>query len=143
MTPAERERELEACAKHFGISVAEFKRRLALEREIKAARARGDEWMVPMLQACDDGFMRDIAMRDNRAPTGPSSAGIIPTSQTVSHVRVPGGGTGWMRETPIAPPPGVAQADRLMDAQDRRDRAELIQRDELVRRAELAQKLRG
>ena len=30
---------------------------------------------------------------------------------------------------PLRPPPGVAQADRLMDAQDAKDRAELIERE--------------
>ena len=35
---------------------------------------------------------------------------------------------GWGAATPLGPPPGVAQADRLMDAQDRKDRVELAQR---------------
>jgi hypothetical protein len=33
---------------------------------------------------------------------------------------------GWREPTPLGPPPGVAQADKLMDMQDARDRAELI-----------------
>ena len=40
---------------------------------------------------------------------------------------VPGGGTGWAHSAPLGPPPGVAQADRLMDAQDLKDRRELIE----------------
>lgn len=130
---------LEAAARDLGISVGEFKRRLTIEREIKRARALGQEWMVDAIKNCGTDFIQDI-VRDNRAPTGPSSQGIIPSSQVVSNVRVgggagpPGGGTGWMKETPLGPPPGVAQADRLMDAQDRRDRAELIQREEAMKR---------
>jgi len=31
--------------------------------------------------------------------------------------------------TPIGPPPGVAACDRLMDAQDQKDRAELVERE--------------
>jgi hypothetical protein len=44
-------------------------------------------------------------------------------------------GTGWRESTPLSPPPGVAQADRLMDEQDRRDKVELAQR---LARQELA-----
>jgi len=58
---------------------------------------------------------------------------MIPRSQQASSgggpANVPGSGTGWQTPTPLSPPPGVAQADRLMDAQDARDRAELIERE--------------
>src|SRR5262249_24953313 len=54
----------------------------------------------------DKGMMRGI-VRDNRAPTGPSSAGAIPTSQQVTGVR----GSGWAREVPIGPPPGIRYVD--------------------------------
>src|SRR5262249_11177721 len=76
----------------------------------------------------DDALVKGIALRDARAPTGPSSQGAIPSSQQMSNVRT-GGGTGWQAPIPLSPPPGVAQADRLMDAQDARDRAELIERE--------------
>ena len=77
------------------------------------------------------GFMAGV-VRDNRgAPTGPT--GAIPRSQQVTGTHpgggVPGSGTGWGHSTPLGPPPGVAQADRLMDAQDGKDRAELIERE--------------
>jgi len=39
-----------------------------------------------------------------------------------------GGGTGWQNPIPISPPPGVAQCDKLMDEQDRRDRIELARK---------------
>ena len=78
---------------------------------------------LDMANAVSTEMLRGIA-HDNRAPTGPSSAGAIPSSQQISNVR----GSGWAREVPIGPPPRVAQADRIVDEFDRRDRAELAQR---------------
>ena len=53
----------------------------------------------------DDATVKGIALRDARAPTGPSSQGAIPSSQQVSNVRgtggVPGGGTGWAHSVPL------------------------------------------
>jgi hypothetical protein len=92
--------------------------------------------MVDMANAVPDDVVRGI-VRDNRAPTG--RAGVIPTSQPLSNVRgrnVAGGGTGWMKELTIRNPPGTNIADKLMDEQDRRDRHELIQREDARRRAE-------
>ena len=86
--------------------------------------------LAAMVAAVPDHVIRDI-VRDNRAPTGPT--GAIPNSQQSSggggSANVPGSGTGWAHETPLGPPPGVAQADRLMDAQDAKDRTELIERE--------------
>jgi len=79
--------------------------------------------MRDLADAVPDHISRGI-YQDSRAPKGPSSAGAIPSSQQISNVR----GTGWAREIPISNPPGVNYADRLMDEQDRRDRAELAQR---------------
>jgi hypothetical protein len=73
--------------------------------------------------------------RASHRPTGPTT--MAPSSPPVVGGRtanVPGGGTGWAHSAPLGPPPGVAQADRLMDAQDAKDRAELI-REEAQRRA--------
>jgi hypothetical protein len=78
-----------------------------------------------MAAAVPANFMRDI-VRDNRAPMTPAT---IPASQQASQRPGAGDGTGWSRSIPLSPPPGVAQADRLMDAQDARDRAELIERE--------------
>jgi len=36
--------------------------------------------------------------------------------------------SGWRNAQPLTNPPGVAQADRLMDAADKADRVELAQR---------------
>ena len=53
----------------------------------------------------DDATVKGIALRDARAPTGPSSQGAIPSSQQVSNVRgtggIPGGGTGWSHSVPL------------------------------------------
>ena len=91
--------------------------------------------LAAMVNAEPKGFMAGV-VRDNRgAPTGPT--GAIPRSTGGGGpANVPGSGTGWAHETPIGPPPGVAQADRLMDAQDARDRAELIKRDAQLRATE-------
>ena len=92
--------------------------------------------MLDMANAVPDDLVRGI-VHDNRAPTG--RAGVIPTSQPLSNIRgrsVAGGGTGWMRELTLRNPPGTAQADRLMDAQDHADRHELILREDARRRAE-------
>jgi hypothetical protein len=87
-----------------------------------------------MRSACPDNECKEIALRDARAPTGPSSVGIIPSSQTISSVRV--GGSGWQRPTSIdRPQPGIQYVDAQLDAQDRRDKAELVRREEAVRRA--------
>jgi hypothetical protein len=69
--------------------------------------------------------------RASHRPTGPSP--MAPSSPPVTSggrpANVPGGGTGWAHSAPLGPPPGVAQADRLMDAQDAKDRAELIRQE--------------
>ena len=78
----------------------------------------------------DDNLVKGIALRDARAPSSPSST--IPSARQHplgGPADVPGGGTGWQAPIPLSPPPGVSQADRLMDAQDAKDRAELIERE--------------
>jgi hypothetical protein len=93
---------------------------------------QANSWMPPdairdMVAAEPKGFMRGV-LHDNRAPNSPST---IPRSEQPSNARggnVAGSGTGWQAPTPLSNPPGVAQADRLMDAQDARDRAELARK---------------
>jgi hypothetical protein len=73
--------------------------------------------------AADCADLRQQAHR----PAGRS--GMIPESQQPASPRPSAGdGTGWGHSTPLGPPPGVAQADRLMDEADRRDRIELAER---------------
>jgi hypothetical protein len=100
---------------------------------------QANSWMPPdaireMVAAEPKGFMHDVALRDSRAPTG--RPGMIPDSQQPPPRRSAGGGTGWGHSAPLGPPPGVAQADRLMDAQDQRDRAELVEREARLRAME-------
>jgi hypothetical protein len=111
----------------------------------RQARANIDpETLKDMERACPTSVMRDIAMRDARAPLGPSSAGIIPTSQQVSRTSsgagLVGSTTGWREATPLGPQPHIQHVDRLMDEADRRDRLELIQQEEARRRAEQKQR---
>src|SRR5215472_11955778 len=56
--------------------------------------------MREMSEAIPTDMVREIALRDGRAPTGPSSAGAIPSSQQVSNVRPGGNGTGWQHKRP-------------------------------------------
>jgi len=90
--------------------------------------------LAAMVAAVPSNFMRDV-VRDNRAARTPAT---IPSSQPTGggQANVPGSGTGWGHSTPLGPPPGVAQADRLMDAQDACDRAELIEREAKLRAME-------
>jgi len=85
--------------------------------------------MMDMANAIPDRMVHDIAMRDARAPVGPSSQGVVSSSQMVSHVRGTGGNTsGWAHEVPISPPPGVAMVDAIMIADDVRQRAEMARK---------------
>jgi hypothetical protein len=79
----------------------------------------------------DDNLVKEIALRDARAPTGPSSQGVIPSSQQMSNVHTGGKSStpGWAREIPLGPSPHQRYVDAQLDAQDAKDRAELIERD--------------
>jgi hypothetical protein len=76
----------------------------------------------------DDATVKGI-IRDNRnAPTGPT--GAIPSSQQMSNVRdtnVAGSGTGWAHEIPLGPSVHQRYVDAQLDAQDAKDRRELIE----------------
>jgi hypothetical protein len=81
---------------------------------------QANSWMPPdvireMVAAEPKGFMREVAMRDNRAPNNPGS--MIP--QQPSNARstnVPGSGTGWAAERPLGPQPGINLIDRGVNA---------------------------
>ncbi len=96
----------------------------------RQARANIDpETLKDMERACPTRVMRDIAMRDNRAPLGPSSQGIVPTSQQLSHVSSGAGligsnTTGWQPVRKFGddgrhPTPGVDLLDRQLAPHDR------------------------
>jgi hypothetical protein len=71
-----------------------------------------------------DGVMREVAMRDARAPTGPSGQGVIPSTQSVASVRVGGGNT-----VPLGPSYHQRHVDALLDHADAQDKAERIMRE--------------
>ena len=85
--------------------------------------------MADQERKLDHGLQVMLDRRASHRPIGPSP--MSPSTPTDAGHRggVPGGGTGWAHSAPLGPPPGVAQADRLMDAQDAKDRAELIQQE--------------
>jgi len=65
------------------------------------------DWLVrETAGGVSDSDAKGIAAA-RHAPTGPSSAGVIPSSQQMSNVRgtvgVPGGGTGWAHDIPTSP----------------------------------------
>jgi hypothetical protein len=79
--------------------------------------------------AQDDRMYKEVTLRDARAPTGPSSAGVIPSTQQLSNVHVGGSATpGWADPTPLGPSPHQRYVDAQLDAADARDRTELAQR---------------
>src|SRR6516165_9951410 len=66
-----------------------------------------------MIAAEPRGFMSGV-VRDNRAPTGPSSA--VPRSEQPTDVRAPQPSStpGWVEPTPLGPPPGIDLIDRAV-----------------------------
>jgi hypothetical protein len=95
---------LERAAKDLGISVGELKRRLVPPKlrvsEVERARARGAaEWEIEAIKNCGTDFIQSVVKDQQNAPRGPGYQ--VPTSQPVSNVRGPGGGTGWGYVAPI------------------------------------------
>jgi hypothetical protein len=128
MTPEEQSRAntraaLEATAAHFGISVEAAAKIITDELQLREARRRGvPDWVIDAARATPTSLLQDIALRDNRAPTGPSSQGVIPSSQQVSNVRTGGNGSGYV--APLSNPPGTNWVDAICIADDARQRAE-------------------
>ena len=71
----------------------------------------------------DNRLVKEIALRDARAPTGPSSQGAIPSSQQLSNVHTGGGGTGWVDPRPLSNPPGINWVDAQLIADDVKQRS--------------------
>jgi hypothetical protein len=125
--------------------LAALKARVAeLERAAKPPEPYINDWVPPpnpidrlsmpmsamreMAQAVPDAMIREI-VKDHRGPIGPSSAGAIPSSQTLSNVRgVPGMGTGWQNQRPLGPSMHQRYVEQQLNAQDEKDRAELVER---------------
>ena len=96
----------------------------------QAAERRANSWTPPSVhQYFADGVTAaDCADLRQQAHRPAGRPGMIPDQQPASPRPSAGDGTGWGHSTPLGPPPGVAQADRLMDEADRRDRIELAER---------------
>jgi hypothetical protein len=107
----------------------------AAERRMSRAGNFSREDLAAMEAACPTDAVKDIVARGGiRGPSGHGAGG------TVSSVHGPSGvypnTSGWREATPIGPPHGIELVDRLMDAQDRRDRHELILEEAKRRAAE-------
>jgi hypothetical protein len=77
--------------------------------------------MQAMIDAIPSSVMSDLradAFKPNPITGGPNPQ---PTSQVQR-------GSGWVDERKLEPPPGIAIMDRMMDEQDRIDKAELALR---------------
>ena len=70
------------------------------------------------------GVMADLRA-DARRPNPVTEASSSTVRGTPAAQSQPQRGTGWRDEIPLSSPPGVAIADRMVDAQDRIDKAEL------------------
>ena len=95
--------------------------------------------LVAMEAACPTGTIRAIAMRDNRAPATPSSA--IPGGQQLGRVStapgIPGSNmSGWAREIPLTPPPGIGLVDRLLEVDAAKQRGERMVQEARMKAAE-------
>jgi hypothetical protein len=107
------------------ISDAEWRNQVHQARERQM-----NSWMPPnavqdLVNGEPPGFMAGVVKDNRNAPTSPT--GMIPR-ESGARAPVPSPTPGWSDPAKLGPPPGVAQADKLMDEQDRRDRAELAQR---------------
>jgi hypothetical protein len=89
----------------------------------EAKRRRIEPWEREMAQAVPSKVVRDIVSDNRHSVGGPSS--IAASNKTTFEDREPQErGTGWAKETPIRPPEGIEWVDRLVDAQDEKDRRE-------------------
>jgi hypothetical protein len=101
---ARREWAMEAAAKDLGISVGEFKRRLALDRELRRARDRGaSEWEIDAIKNCGTDVIQAIVRDQQNAPRSPSQAGASgQITKTSTNAGLVGANTtGWRNPTPI------------------------------------------
>jgi hypothetical protein len=74
--------------------------------------------MLEMMKVVPESLMRGLradAQKPNPVTCGPPQ----PQSQPVKR------GSGWVDPRPLEPPPGIEHCDRLVDEQDKVDRAEL------------------
>jgi hypothetical protein len=108
--------------------IAKYRDELHQAREQQMSRASNfsAEDLKAMNDACPPSAMRDIITR-GAAPRPPSADGVS-GQLTRAHPSpgLPGSNRGWVDARPIGPPPGIQHVDRLVDAQDARDRHDLL-----------------
>jgi hypothetical protein len=76
-----------------------------------------------MMKAVPDRLMRDL--RADAQKPNPVTGGMTkPEMEPPKAI----GNKGWIDERPLSPPPGIDLMDRMMDEQDKIDRAELALR---------------
>jgi hypothetical protein len=78
--------------------------------------------VVRDMAVLDDNLVKEIALRDARAPTSPS--GTIPSSrQTGGGGSRPSATPGWSEPRPLTNPPGINWVDAIAIADDVRQRS--------------------
>jgi hypothetical protein len=100
-----------------------------LHRAAEARMSRASAFSADQIAAFDAAAPRAVVedLRRHGTVQSPSAAGSSGlTTKVSSNAGIPGSNTGWRDAPPLTSPPGVALADRLMDAQDARDRHELM-----------------
>jgi hypothetical protein len=91
--------------------------------------------MQALVDAVPESVMHGIradAMKPNSVTGGPNP-------QPQPQVRR---STGWRDEAPLGPPAGIEHCDRMMDTQDAKDRAELIERELKLAKARMRMETR-
>ena len=84
--------------------------------------------MQAMIDAVPESVMREIR-GDARRPNPVTEASSSPIKSTPSALSQPQRKGGWVEPRPLESPPGLKYVDAQLDAQDAKDRAELIERE--------------
>jgi hypothetical protein len=101
-----------------------------------ARMAMPESTLAAMIAAVPDHVMKDVIAKGGIQP--PSGAGASGTISSVHQSPGLPGSTGWRPEVPFGPQPGINYIDRMLDEQDRRDRAELVERIAQAQRVDAA-----
>jgi hypothetical protein len=92
------------------------------ERRMAGASNFSPDQLAAFEAACPTDVARDIVARGGVRPPSSHGAGNTVSAPSGAFPNM----SGWRPAVPIGPPPGIAQADKLMDAQDAKDRHNLI-----------------
>jgi hypothetical protein len=121
-----RQTELEAKLGEDKPPAPQFKREPYQPRDYTAGASMDRETMRDLAKAFPPDLVRDLRA-DARRPnpvTEAGSAQLTPDRPGRVEIR----GTGWAEPNPLRQPAGVDICDRIMDAADRQDRADLERR---------------